>query len=243
MRFVGEIFYLCKVSRILLYFFLLAGISLTGFSQVRVIKPVKTHPTVTKLGIGVGGANSVVFLARNTTERNNALGITTSLVYGSSKTVRLSLDYTHYGSINIAPTWYNVKANTIEANIHVMYRSAAGLYFYPLAGFSYNVFSGYFTGKDDYLNLANLYPSNHEVTTRWLGFNAGVGLEYAIKQFVVCGGFKMRVGVSEGNNGINILDVCYTVGVRYNLIVPSIYNLFKGTKKRYFIDGQDLQSL
>ncbi|MES2678747.1 MAG: hypothetical protein V4635_02630 [Bacteroidota bacterium] len=219
-----------------LYLFLLIAVPVIAFSQVRVIKPIKTHPTTTNLGIGVGAANSVVFLARNTTERNNALGITTSLVYGSSKLLRVSLEYTHYGSINIAPTWYNVKANTIEANLHVMYRSKGNLYFFPLCGISYNVFKGYFTGKDDYLNLTSLYPRNQIVTTRWLGFNAGVGLEYAIKKFVMCGGFKMRVGVSEGKNGINILDVCYTAGVRYNLVVPSLYNLFRGTKNRYFID-------
>ena len=196
---------------------------------------MKPRPTYTNLGIGVGITNSVVFLARNTNEKNAALGITASVVYGLSKSFRLSFDYTRYGRIDISPTWYDIKANTFEANLQIMFKSKSDFYFYPMFGLSYNEFKGYFTGKNDYLNLNSIYPANANVTSRWLGFNSGVGLEYNFKPVIIFGGAKMRVGVSEGDSGLNIMDVCYTFGIRYNLIVPTLYKLFRGGS-RYNLD-------
>jgi len=209
-------------------------------SQVRVIRPLITRPTTSKLGIGVGMANSVVFLTRNTSEKNNALGLVTALTYGISKLYRVDVSYTYYNSIDIVPTWFRIKANTIEANLHVMFKSKGSLYFYPLFGLSYNVFRGYFTGKDDYLNLASIYQKNQNVTSRWLGVNTGIGMEYVVKPIVFFAGFKMRVGIPERGRGLDILDVCYTFGIRYNFVVPSIYSLFQGTRKRYFLEKPDV---
>lgn len=207
-----------------------------GQRQVRTIKPVKRHPAKTDLGIGIGYSSSVLYLARNTSDRNDSRGITGSLVYEGSKLFRVTLEYTRYSKIDIVPTWYGVTANTIETNLHILYRSKGNLFFYPLVGISYNTFKGLYTGLNDYLNLSSVYDKGENVTTRWLGFNAGVGLEYSIKPFIIYGSFKMRVGVSESNNELNILDVCSSIGVRYNLRVPSLYKLFHGTRNRYFLD-------
>jgi hypothetical protein len=187
------------------------------------------------MSIGVGLTNSVVFLARNTNENNNAIGVTTSAVYALSKFFRLSADYTRYGKINIIPTWYNIRANTVETNLQIIFRSKNSLYFYPQFGLSYNTFSGYFTGKEDYLNLSAIYPQNQNVTSKWLGFNSGVGLEYKISSIMAFASAKMRVGFTKGHSDLNILDVCYTFGLRYNFQVPSISKIFHGGN-RYNLD-------
>jgi hypothetical protein len=195
----------------------------------------KPKPEKTDLAIGLGLTNSVLFLARNTLDNNNAIGYTGSLVYGGNKPFRASLEYTRYASINIEPTWYNIKASTLELNGHAVYRSKEKIGFYLIAGFSYNTFSGRFTGVNDYLNLAALYEKNQQVNTRWIGINTGVGMEYRIKRFIVSGSFKMRLGNSEGYNQFNIQDVVYAVGLHYVLSAPSLHKIFKSPKSRYFL--------
>lgn len=224
------------MSRSILYIFLTLVISSNCLSQVRVIKPVKVHPIHTNLGIGVSVTSSDLFLTRNTASGNNGLGITGSIVYGGFKSLRVTLEYTHYKAIDIAPTWYDVRSSSLESNVHLMCKAKSDFYFYPMFGLSYNVFSGYFTGKNDYLHLGSIYPSNQDVVTRWLGLNAGIGLEYNLKPIVIAAGYKMRIGASDRDNTLNILDVCFNVGVRYTLVVPSIHRLVKGNKQRYYLD-------
>lgn len=206
----------------------------TSNGQVRVVKPIKTRPLTTKLGFGAGLAGSVLYLSRNVKENNEAYGYQFSMVYGGTHLFRGSLEYTGYQTMDIAPTWYKVKANTVELNLHIMARFSEGkAVIYPIFGFSYNTFSGFYTGVRDFLNLGALYPYNSEVLTRWWGFNAGTGYEHYFDRWSLFLDYKMRIGVSEGYNELNILDVCLSAGLRINLIVPTPYGLFKGPRNRY----------
>jgi len=164
------------------------------------------------------------------------------MVYGGSKLMRLSLEYTRYQPLDIAPTWYNINASTIELNTHFMARFRnRNAYFYPLVGISYNIFSGTYTGVNDYLNLGTLYKKNEKVVTRWVGLNIGTGYELYVKPGSFFLDYKMRIGVTEGKSQLNIQDVCITAGLRFNLRVPSFYSLFiyRGTRSRYLLDTSD----
>jgi hypothetical protein len=221
---------------------LLALVSLAAQGQLRVIKPIVTHPATTKMGIGAGITRSVVYLNRNVKENNDATGFNVNMVYGGAKLVRVAVDYTYYKAIDIAPTWYNVQAHTLEANLHFLARfKSSKAVFFPLFGLSYNIFSGFFTGQSDNLNLASIYPKRRQVSTEWLGVNIGTGYEYYFKPGSFFIDYTMRVGLSEGTEQLNIMDVCFFAGLRYNLRVPSIYRIFKGTRGRYSldIDGAD----
>src|SRR4051812_19175255 len=119
--------------RILLHISFILIVFQNAFGQVRTIKPVKTHPRTTNFAVSGGLIRSMLFLTRNVKENNNALGYQGSIVYGGSKIFRGSLEYTHYKKINIEPTWYDIKAYTIEANVHVLARfKRTKAYFYPL---------------------------------------------------------------------------------------------------------------
>ncbi len=207
--------------------------------QTRGSKPVKAKekpaPQTTDLSLGLAFNKSVLFLARNTKDHNDALGFTFNATYGGNRPYRLCVEYTSYRRIDIAPTWYNIKASTLEINGQAIYRSKGKIGFYLLTGLSYNVFRGLFTGVADYQNLRALYPSNQEVLTRWVGVNAGVGFEYSIKRVILFGSYKMRIGRSSDNKAINIQDVCYSFGLRYKFKAPSIDRLFKGPRNRYFL--------
>jgi hypothetical protein len=207
-------------------------------AQTRIIKPVKTYPKKTNLAFSVGRTRSVLFLSRNVKENNDAKGFSFSAIYGGSKILRVSLEYTMYKQINIEPTWFNIQANTIEANVHVLARvKNTKALFYPLFGLSYNHFSGFFTGRNDFINLAEKYKINSVVTTNWLGLNVGTGYEQYIGPVSFFIDYKMRVGAYDGKEQhVNITDVCISFGLRYNIKAPSIYKIFRGTKNRYFLD-------
>ena len=218
------------------YFLCLVVCGNVGVAQVKVVKPVKTRAKTTNLAIGFGAAKSVLYLNRNVKENNDASGLQASLVYGGSNIFRFSFEYTFYRPIDIAPTWYDIKASTFEANMHVIARfKNTDAIFYPLIGISYNTFSGFFTGKNDFLNLVDKYKPNQRAVTQWLGVNIGTGYELFLKRVSFFLDYKMRVGFTDGKKQLNIIDVCFGGGIRYNLKAPSIYKLFRGTRSRYLL--------
>ncbi len=197
-------------------------------------KKAKKEEGMTNLQLGVGVGGSVLYLSRNIKEDNDALGYTFNIIYGGHKAYRLSAQYTTYVPIDIAPTWYNVKANTIEANIEaiVLFKNNVTI-LYPMTGLSYNTFKGYFTGVDDFLNLRERYKANSIVVNSWVGLNVGTGIEHAFGPLVLFGDYKMRVGKMAETGGINIMDVCYSAGIRLKISVPTLNKLYRGANDKY----------
>lgn len=218
------------------------GPKLYGQQRPHTKKPVESSTTkkhrkeegMTNLQIGAGLAGSVLYLSRNIKEDNDALGYTMNVIYGGHKGFRISAQYTTYVPIDIEPTWYNIKANTIEANIEaiVLFKNNKTI-LYPTAGFSYNTFKGYFTGMDDFLNLKEIYKPNTIVYDQWVGFNVGTGIEHAFGPLVIFADYKMRVGRADRTGGINIMDVCYSGGLRLKIWVPTFHKIYKGMQDKY----------
>lgn len=225
-----------------LYMVLFLLLGHVSFSQIKkstkavAVKKAKTSD----LGIGVGLASSYVFLAQNISNRNNALGYVGTVTYGPSiKPYRASMEYTVYKNINIEPTWKNVKASCAEFNLHCIWRfHKVKSYLFLISGVSYNIFSGYFTGQNDFLNFRSRYAPNETVTKKWLGFNAGLGYELYLKNACAFITYKMRVGNVQQNSELNIMDVCIALGLRFNLSFPSpsFKRIFRGTRNRYLLD-------
>lgn len=167
----------------------------------------------TKLSAKAGANISVVYLARNIKDNNNVPGLCGGLTYEVNDFVRIATLYSHFKPLNIEPTWYDVKANTYEANLEVVAKFPnKKTILYPFAGFSYNTFKGYFTGQRDYLNLKEYYTANTTVTNNWFGLNLGTGMEHHFGILGVFIDYRMRVGRYEKN--LNIMDVCYTGGLK-----------------------------
>ena len=225
----------------LIYVVIMTMVSSFLPAQLRIQKPVKTYPKSTGLYFSAGIGRSVLYLERNVKENNDATGYYLNIQYGGSKLFRLSTEYTYYRPISIAPTWTDIKASTFEMNLQVIARfNQAHAFFYPIFGLSFNRFSGFFTGKNDFMSLANHYPINSTVVNQWVGVNAGTGYEYFYKRVGFFVEYKMRVGIQDGNDRkLNIMDVCYALGIKYNLRVRSIYSIMKGTRNRYFLNSQE----
>lgn len=209
-------------------------------AQLKVIKTVVKPAKRTNLSFGYGRSRSVVYLNRNVNQDNDARGHHLTLVYGGNRLIRFSGEYTNFKLKDIAPTWYTIKATTLEANVHFLARFQSNkALFYPIAGLSYNTFAGFFTGQNDFLNLRAIYPINQRVKTTWLGVNVGTGFEYFFRPGSFYLEYKMRLGIAEGSENLNIMDVTFSAGLRYNLKVPSMSSLFRGTRGRYFIKGEE----
>ncbi len=226
-------------------FVLLMMLTSTYFSQ----KKVKTTPhkivLIKKewnLGIGVGLNSSVVYLPRNSSGNNGAAGKSIICTYDKGNFLRFTFEYNKYMSPDFAPTWYNVSASSFESNVQYITRFMDGHgYLYPLAGVSYNLFKGYFTGKNDYLNLRAVHQESTTVTSNWFGINVGVGYDYNLKHSAFYFMYKMRVGYTEGYNQCNIQDICISVGYRLHLSEASFKKVFLGPRSRYALPKSKLK--
>ena len=226
-------------------FFLIGNILLyySVFSQAN--KPAKTiskAPTITnklekerpytrwslKAGINI----SVIYLARNVKENNNEPGYCGGFIYEVNNFIRISTLYTRFQPINIEPTWYNVKANTYETNLEILAKFPnKKTLLYPFVGFSYNTYSGFFTGQSDYLNLREYYPINTTIKNQWLGINFGTGLEHNFGILGLFIDYRMRVGRQE--KAINIMDVCYTAGLKIRFPYGKLAKSISSTNDRF----------
>lgn len=186
----------------------------------------------TKFSLKAGTNISVVYLARNTKDNNNVPGICGGLTYEINDFVRIATLYSHFKPINIEPTWYDVKANTYEANLEIMAKFPnKKTILYPFAGFSYNTFEGFFTGQRDYLNLKEYYTANTTVSNKWIGLNLGTGMEHNFGILGVFIDYRMRVGRYEKN--LNIMDVCYTGGLKCRLPYGKLAKRFDHLNDKY----------
>ncbi len=206
-------------------------------SHKKKAKRFKTIPTSKDytVNLGAGASKSVLYLNRNVKEQNDAIGLQTSALFYGPSQFRYAVEYTRYKSINIAPTWLDIKAYSVESNMQLMFKVKEGdAFFYPQFGISYNVFSGYFTGTQDFMNLSLLYPANSVVVNRWIGLNTGVGYERCFDRFSLFLDYKMRTGFTESKK-LNIMDVCITGGLRYQVYAGPLRQIFRGTRSRYLL--------
>lgn len=212
-----------------------------GIKKKRSVDKKKIELKRTTLGFGLGLTRSVVFLSRNIKEFNDATGFNVGLVYGGNKIARVGLEYHQYNTLNIDPTWYDVHAKTYEANVQFLarFRDEKAL-IYPMIGASVNEFKAYFTGLQDFQNLRDKYGINTQVHSYWIGVNFGLGYEHKIgplKAFLL---YKMRVGAQDVASKLNIMDVCYSLGLRYDIkaLTPKyvVKTIMRTYRPRYDVD-------
>lgn len=182
----------------------------------------------TRWSIKTGINLSVIYLARNVKENNNEPGYCAGITYELNDFLRLATLHTSFAPIDIEPTWYGIKATSSELNLEFIAKFPnKKTWLYPFTGFSYNTYKGFFTGRNDYLNLREKYGTNTTIKNNWLGLNVGLGLEHNFNILGVFIDYRMRVGRQE--RVFNIMDVCYTGGVKirfpYGKLAKSIAHM------------------
>jgi len=192
----------------------------------------KAEKVSTNVSIGAGLMSSVVYLSRNVKENNDALGYSGHIIIDATDYFRFSGQYTYYRTINIEPTWRNINAQSIEANMEFLARFKNNKsILYPFWGFSYNTFKGFFTGQNDFLGLHEFYTANSTVNNRWWGLNVGTGFEHSFGPVAIYLDYRMRIGQSD--KGLNIMDVCYGAGLRVHIPKAKLRKVFRGPNDRF----------
>ena len=179
------------------------------------ITPLKKDktPSFTRWSLKAGANLSVIYLARNTKEKNNEPGYCGGLTYEANDFIRISTLYTRFQPTNIKPTWLDVRASSYEMNLEIIAKFPnKKTLLYPFVGLSYNTYRGFFTGESDYLGLREYYKVNSVVKNQWLGLNLGTGLEHNFGILGLFVDYRMRVGKED--QVFNIMDVCYTAGLK-----------------------------
>lgn len=199
--------------------------------SVSINKLGKERP-YTRWSLRAGANLSVIYLTRNIKEKNNEPGYCGGFIYEINNFVRVSALYSHFQPTNIKPTWLDIKANTIEANFEILARFPnKKTLLYPFVGVSYNTYKGFFTGESDYLGLREYYPINTTVKNQWLGLNLGTGIEHNFGILGLFLDYRMRVGRQE--KAINIMDVCYTAGVKVRFPYGKLAKAISPTNDRF----------
>lgn len=207
-------------------------------APVKFVAPKKES----NFGIGFGLNSSVIYLPRSSSNSNGAAGRSLICTYDKGNYLRFTFEYNKFQSPDFAPTWYNVQASSFESNVQYITRFMDGHGFlYPMAGLSYNLFKGYFTGKNDYLNLRALHQENTTVTSNWLGLNVGVGYDYKFRNSAIFMMYKIRIGYTEGYNQCNIQDICFSVGYRIHMDETLFKKIFLGPRSRYALPKSKLK--
>ncbi|MBS1638148.1 MAG: outer membrane beta-barrel protein [Bacteroidetes bacterium] len=211
-------------------------------SGAGVLQAQNTHPATapkkqpveySNFSLKAGAGLSVVYLARNTKDWNNEPGVSVGAVYRVNGFVRFSGLFTAFNTINIEPTWKNIKARTYEVNMELQAKFPnKKTLLYPFFGVSYNTYKGFFTGQNDYLHLQAYYKPNTVVKNHWIGANFGLGLEHNFGPLGLYIDYRMRVGKQE--KGFNIMDVCYNCGLKYR--IPKLHS---ANLKRLFRNPND----
>ncbi len=187
----------------------------TKTAKTHSITPLKKDktPSLTRWSLKAGANLSVIYLARNIKEKNNEPGYCGGLTYEVNNYIRVSTLYTRFQPTNIAPTWLDVRASSYEMNLEIMAKFPnKKTLLYPFVGLSYNTYRGFFTGESDYLGLREYYKVNTVIKNQWLGLNFGAGIEHNFGILGVFVDYRMRVGKEE--EALNIMDVCYTAGLK-----------------------------
>ncbi len=223
-----------------IFIFILLGTYTFGMCQSKTSTKTPTITTTKKsndpefspVSFRLGTNLSVVHLTRNIKENNNELGYSGGAIYSLNNFVRVSALYTQYKKIDIEPTWYNIKAKSIEANLEILAKFPNNkTFFYPFVGLSYNTYNGFFTGEEDYLNLKETYKINSIIKSQYVGFNIGTGLEHNFGILGLFADYRMRVGRQE--KAINIMDVCFTGGLKIN-IPKHVFKNLSHLNDRYY---------
>lgn len=231
------------LNRYIIFIFLPLVLLLTNTIFAQGSKTAKTHsitplkkdkePKYTRWSLKTGANLSVIYLARNIKEKNNEPGFCGGLTYEASDFIRISTLYTRFQPTNIKPTWLDVRASSYEINLEVMAKFPnKKTLLYPFVGVSYNTYRGFFTGQSDYLGLREYYKVNSTVKNQWFGLNLGTGLEHNFGILGVFLDYRMRVGREE--TAINIMDVCYTAGLKITFPYGKLAKTLANPNDRFY---------
>lgn len=182
------------------------------------------------LSVGAGFIKTSLNYYKNAQENTYFTGHGFRLMFQPNETFRVAANFSTVNSVNIQPTWLNVRNNFYDLDAHFMMhfmdkRNIA----YFIMGASAQYWNGFYTGLVDYNQFKLNAPANKVYESWYYGAKIGMGVE--IKVYGPISGYgEFIFRVSNTDVGAGISDVVYGLGLKMNLA-----NLAKDPKRRHSI--------
>lgn len=207
-----------KSNNYLILLLLLSGIFISNSMVAQTLYSNTGGTTYTKkvkFYLAGGTTFSVLDIEREGSDKpRNCFNVRACLLLNNKFRVLAETAWHRY---DLSPTWTNIQWNNFEIDFHYIghfEESSTGIYL--LTGIGVQNWSGLFTGVNDYNRVGETVEPNTRHGYTWGTLNAGCGVEKDFDKIGIFGEFKLRGRKKNFFTPVNIIDVVYTVGVRYN---------------------------
>jgi len=210
----------------------LAGLSSSALAFNSTAKDTSLRKTRI-LSVGGGFIKTSLNFFKNAQENTYSNGWGARMMLQTSETFRFAACFSKVESVNINPTWVNVKNSFFDLDAHFMMhfadkRSIA----YFLMGLSGQYWNGYYTGLHDLNNWKLHATANTMYQALYFGGRMGIGAE--IKIFGPLNGYgEFIFRFSKTDVGSGLSDVVYGLGLKMN--VANLSRHHRNNKHRHSI--------
>lgn len=205
------------MRRIILAFLLLILFGLKAHANARPKNPKDTAQKVRIFSIAGGLFKTSLNFFKNIDQDPYSTGLALRALLQTSETFRLSGTFCRVASVNINPTWVNMRNNFIDvdANFLMHFADKRNLAYF-IAGASAQYWDGYYTGLRD-LNVVkrNATPN---MRNQGLHLSARTGMGAEIKIYGPISGYGEFIFRFSGTDqGKGLIDLSYNTGVKVNV--------------------------
>ncbi|MCC7303341.1 MAG: hypothetical protein IT233_11930 [Bacteroidia bacterium] len=177
------------------------------------------EPAPGKCVLGLSGGLS--FSANDFSKEDDGLkpGFIARAHFPSCGFVSFVLEYNHLFSYDVSAAWVNVSARDYDALVSFGNQFQGGpSSFYAFTGMSVKTWNATYTGVGE--NRITPFFVTPGSSTRLIRFcaNFGIALERKISDLSLFGDFRFRLSPVTENVKVEIMDIMYTVGLKYNFI-------------------------
>lgn len=146
-------------------------------------------------------------------------GFVTRMHFPSCGFLSFVLEYHHLFPFSIDQTWVDVKARDHDANVFFGRQFQGGnSSFYAFTGLCIKSWEATYTGIGENKITGFFVPVGSRTQLLRFCANLGVALEKHINDLSFFGDFRFRLSPVQENVRIEIMDIMYSLGLKYNLV-------------------------
>jgi hypothetical protein len=183
--------------------------------------PVSKHPRDSLLHISVGGA-----LAFSTVNMGIEpigeikTGLNGRLSIRFRRRLGITGEFTDQLHHDALPAWGGIEARNYDLNLNYLYLNVgqSNTHFYGIVGACLQQWKGTYQGVPVFTKDIYDYQQGEVVNFNWTALNLGIGFERFYHHLALFGEFKFRFGQNYPDEPFGIVDVCFTVGTKINLL-------------------------
>lgn len=146
-------------------------------------------------------------------------GFVTRMHFPNCGFTHLVLEYNSLFAFDLNETWVGVKARDYDANVFFgRVTPNAPSSFHAFTGLSVKTWEGTYTGVGENRITSFFVPVDGSASLVRFCANFGIALEKRINDLSLFGDFRFRISPVKENVRVEIMDIMYSAGLKYNLL-------------------------